>query len=370
MIQRFHGVDRHKNYATISVLNGEGQEVSFVRCCTDFKGYIRGLGTEDAVVMESSAGAFFWADRIEFRSAQCYIIDPYKFKIIRDSWKKTDKQDARDMAKALWISIISKQFGLPTVYKPERRIRELRKLFSEYALIQKHIVSYKNYIQAVFTENGIVLKTDSLRKLLDPDNGKRFLELLEESISQASKIIIGVNLDLLWMVQKKKEQIKNEIYRFGNFLQDQVQLLITIKGVSPLLALAFLADVADVKRFKKQKQMNAYLGVVPGVKSSGGKTYSGHINRQSRKLARTIFTQSIHHITNSSSSFQDFYINLKTRRGAGRSRIACIRKTFGIMRRMLLDNQEYRYTNYKLYEIKLKTYHKEMEKIMGDRKIA
>ena len=86
------------------------------------------------------------------------------------------------------------------------------------------------------------------------------------------------------------------------------------------------------------------LGVVPSVKSSGGKTYSGHITRQSRKLARTIFNQSIRHITNSFSNFQDFYINLKTKWGAGRSRIACIRKTFGIMRRMLLDNKEYRYT--------------------------
>jgi len=69
MIQRFHGIDRHKNFATISVLSREGHEISFIPCCTDFKGYIRGLG-------------------------------------------------------------------------------------AEYELLQKHIVSYKNYIQAVLTENG------------------------------------------------------------------------------------------------------------------------------------------------------------------------------------------------------------------------
>ncbi len=91
---------------------------------------------------------------------------------------------------------------------------------------------------------------------------------------------------------------------------------------------------------KSRSRLMPILRVVPGVKSSGGKTYSGHITRQSKKLSQTIFTQSIRHVANLSSSFQDFYINLKTRRGAGRSKIACIRKTFGIMRRMLLDNKE------------------------------
>ena len=44
-----------------------------------------------------------------------------------------------------------------------------------------------------------------------------------------------------------------------------------------MTALAFLADVGDIARFKKQKKMNAYLGLVPKVKDSGGKSQSGHI---------------------------------------------------------------------------------------------
>jgi len=70
----------------------------------------------------------------------------------------------------------------------------------------------------------------------------------------------------------------------------------TIKGITPFTALAFLADVGDIGRFKKQKKMNAYLGLVPKVKDSGGKSKPGHINRASRKLTRTISTQSISYI--------------------------------------------------------------------------
>ncbi len=57
----------------------------------DFNRYVETLGSENVVVMETGAGSFFWADKIEARRLKCFIIDPYRFKIIKDSWNKTDK---------------------------------------------------------------------------------------------------------------------------------------------------------------------------------------------------------------------------------------------------------------------------------------
>jgi transposase len=65
----------------------------------------------------------------------------------------------------------------------------------------------------------------------------------------------------------------------------------TIKGITPLTALAFLSDIGDISRFKNLRKMDAYLGLVPKSKDSGGKSKPGHINRESRKLIRTILTQ-------------------------------------------------------------------------------
>jgi len=93
MIRRVHGIDRHKSYSTIAVLNREGQEVEFIVRCTDLKEYIKCLDGEDAVILEASSGSFYWADRIESRGAVYYVIDPHKFRIIKDSWNKSDKQD-------------------------------------------------------------------------------------------------------------------------------------------------------------------------------------------------------------------------------------------------------------------------------------
>ena len=94
---------------------------------------------------------------------------------------------------------------------------------------------------------------------------------------------------------------------------------------------------------KSLKHMNAYLGLVPGSKDSGGKSKPGHICRESRKLTRTLLTQSVRHIADSSWYLRNYYSDLTKKRGAGRARIALIRKICGVMRRMLLNGEEYRW---------------------------
>jgi transposase len=368
MMQRFHGIDRHKKFSTISVLNREGQEVQFLSTCTDLKKYIEGLGPEDAVILEASSGSFWWADRIEAKGAACFILDPHRFRIIKDSWKKTDKYDARNMVKALWVHLVTAEFGIPCVYKPSAITRELRKLFSQYELLNRQSRMLKNNIQAILVENGIVMTSKELLHLISPQEGARLLKELD--ISEASRIGIEISQQLLWVVLEKKETLHREILYAGEPLQQEVRRLITIKGITPLTALAFLADVGDVTRFKSLRKKNAYLGLVPRVKASGGKSRSGHINRESRKLTRTILTQSIHHVSNSSPYLRKFYCDLTESRGCGRARIALIRKVCSIMRRMLLAGEEFRWIEHRLFEKKLKEYEKVLSERREERKSA
>lgn len=87
----------------------------------------------------------------------------------------------------------------------------------------------------------------------------------------------------------------------------------------------------------------------------------GHITRQSRKLARTLFTQTINHIINSSDFMSNFYDTVKGRRGTGRSRIAVIRKVFNIMRCMIMSGKIYRGVEKDSYEKKVKEFDKNLQ---------
>lgn len=179
-------------------------------------------------------------------------------------------------------------------------------------------------------------------------------------LTTASRLCIEMSLSIIACLADQKEQAKDSIIiiKMGALFEREIRLCAAIKGVTSFMVLAFLADVGDITRFKNVRGFNAYLGVVPTVKSSGGKTQLGHINRQSRKLARTLFTQPITHVIHSSDMMETFYNNVKARRGVGRSRIAVIRKIFNIMRSMILTGEEYRWKDVENYQRKIKEFEK------------
>jgi transposase len=265
------------------------------------------------------------------------------------------------MAKALWVYQVTGEFGIPTVYKPNAVVRELRRLFSQYCLLNRQLRMLKNTIQAILADNGISLPEGQKTMLSSETDAIKMLEGYE--VSPASWVSIQINLKLLWEVEGYKKRIRKEILFAGEPFGDAVKLLISVRGITPLNALAFLADVADIRRFKTLRKMNAYLGLVPRVNQSGGKSKIGHINRESRRLTRTLFTQSVMHFADASPYLRLYYSTLISRRGVGRARIAVIRKICGVMRRMLLDHEPFRWMQTNNFERKLKRYENQLQKI-------
>ena len=306
----------------------------------------------DAGGLPGGCGSFWWAERIQRRGDRCIVIDPYRFRIIRDSWHKTDRHDAGALSLALWTSAQSGELVLPEVWQPTPEVRELRRLFSQWQLLNNQSRQLKAQVQSVLVENGITDRKLGLRMVGNPALGQQLIATLE--LSSASLFSIAMSLRTLAQLKEQKKSLQREIYRAGQPFEEQVQLLIGIRGVTPLLALGFLSEVGDIHRFHSLRALLAYLGVVPTVRSSGGTTHVGRLNRRSRCLARTLFTQAVLHLADSSPLLGGFYRELVQRKGHGRARIAILRKTFGMMRRMLLSNTPYRWKEESLYQSKLK----------------
>ena len=203
MVQRFHGIDRHKNYSTVSVLDRDGQEVRFLRSCA-MEDYLAELGAEDACGgvadhPEASCGSFYWADR----------------------------QDARNMAKALWVFLVTGEFGIPTVYKPSEGIRTLRRLFTTYNLLNRQIRMLKNAIQAMLLDDGIVVTTSERSRLF---TGRESVSDMigERSLSPPILSAIEIQIDLLRRITESKVALAERIVVASAPLAEQVKLLVTI----------------------------------------------------------------------------------------------------------------------------------------------
>jgi transposase len=219
----------------------------------------------------------------------------------------------------------------------------------------------KNTIQEILADNGVSLAYHQKTMLSSETEAKEMMD--EFALSPASLLIIQINLGVLWKIEEQKDRLKKEILLAGEPFAAEVRLLITVRGIIPLNALAFLADVADIRRFKTLRKINVYLGLVPRVNESGGKSKTGHINRESRRLARTLFTQSVMHFADASPYLRLYYSKLISRRGIGRARIAVIRKICGMMRRMLLEQVEFHWMQPSNFERKLKRYDCQLKKI-------
>jgi hypothetical protein len=65
-----------------------------------------------------------------------------------------------------------------------------------------------------------------------------------------------------------------------------------------------------------------------------------------------------------------YYRELREKRGTGRARIAVIRKLCGMMRRMLLSGEQYRWMDQRLYEKKLGQYERVLKNVKEERPAA
>ena len=315
--------------------------MEFEGACREFGKYVEGLAPTDAAVLEASTGSFWWTDQIEAKGARCFVVDPRKFRIIKDSWNKTDKQDARNLAKALWVHVVTGEFGIPTVYKPTGVVRELRQLFAQYCLLNWQIATHKNNAQAIFVENGIVLKKELRSRLFAPESGLGLLK--EMNVSVASR---ELTLQVLWKVEEANErhlapQRFPSEQDLGGRHQPQVRVHLPQRP-EPL-------DVCHVSQ--EASAIN-------------------DVTRESRKLTRTILTQCVHHVAASSVSLDRYYRELRDKRGTGRARIAVIRKLCGTMRRMLLSGEQYRWIDRRLYEMKLRQYERVLKRAKEERPAA
>ena len=94
------------------------------------------------------------------------MIDAYRFRIIRDSWQKTDKRDAANLSLALWLASRSGEMRLPEVRRPGPVVRELRRLFGLYELLNKQIRQLKRFTGCCWTTGrGIVRWASALQTI-------------------------------------------------------------------------------------------------------------------------------------------------------------------------------------------------------------
>jgi transposase len=121
----------------------------------------------------------------------------------------------------------------------------------------------------------------------------------------------------------------------------EAELLETIPGVGPILALTILAEIGDVERFHSAKHLSSYAGLVPSTRQSGETARHGHITKQGSAWLRWALVEAAIHASMRPGPLKNQYMKLKRRKGGKIARVAIARKLATYIYHMLKEGKDF-----------------------------
>jgi transposase len=247
------------------------------------------LTKETYVLIEASITTFFFARLIQPMVKEVIVANTYELKQITLGRNKTDKIDADKLCRVLKMQVLSGESTISPVTIPPVEIQELRGLFSTYRLLKKQSTQYKNRIHSLLKEN---LHGFTQKQIF----GKSSREMIR-GIETDTVLSFQINhlFDLLEHLEAGIEVLEDRIKEQAEPYMREIEILTSMKGISVFIAIAIIADIITVDRFKDSKSFTSYLRSAPRVESSNTTKGNKGTNKKGRKLSATLLTQSLNY---------------------------------------------------------------------------
>jgi transposase len=323
---RFVGVDLAKRSMEVCVLQ-EGKAPARSSYRTDAAGRARlasSLKKDDTVAVEACSLAFVLARQLE-REVGCRVrvLNPGKLAVIWQSTRKTDKEDAQKLA-----TLIQRypEDELPTVAVPGEREETMRAVVSMKHYLVVLRTSMLNRLHAVYVQAGMTfvkkseLDTKAARERMAgrlEGHLARFAAIIGRELEVTEREIADADAEMRAMVAE----------------HELAPYVMSLPGVGPGVAAAFLAYVGDGSRFSSPAQVANYIGLVPRLDCSGETNRYGHITKEGCRAVRGVILQATWSLIRCKEGgrLKEKFFLLSERRGKTRSAVALARRMVGLM---------------------------------------
>lgn len=197
--------------------------------------------------------------------------------------RKTDPRDAEALAR---LYAADPNLLRRIEHRPEPVYRDLCVVRTRDHLVRLR-TSARLRVRGVLRAVGYELprvSSESFPKKVYPDLPTELQELVREHCS-----IIGALNRAIRRLDQQLEKLATKRY-------PETAALMQVTGVGPVTALGFVLVVARKDRFKKNRDIAAYLGLVPRKLSSGDVDPELSITKTGDKLLRRLLVQAAHYI--------------------------------------------------------------------------
>src|ERR1043166_7440334 len=284
----YAGLDLSRKRLDFQLLDGEGETVDVGAAPPDADG-LHGLterlaarGAPIRAAIESMNGARFVGDQLELAGWQVEIADAQKVKGLAPLACKTDRIDAWVLAE------LARRDLVPAIWLPDPHVRAER----ERARWRLHLVpprsSLNQRVHAVLLTHGEPCPVSDLFGV----RGRQLLARL--GLPEPWQGTLDASLRLIDELEREITDCERELRRLGADHR-YVPLLLTVPGISWVLAYTIAAELGDIGRFATPRKLAGYSGLCPRVYQSGERDLRGPLSKQGPRYLRWALVEAATH---------------------------------------------------------------------------
>ncbi|MGQ9551906.1 MAG: transposase [Candidatus Bathycorpusculaceae bacterium] len=102
-----------------------------------------------------------------------------------------------------------------------------------------------------------------------------------------------------------------------------------------------VAEICDINRFRSNKKLESWAGLVPSIHQSGEVVAGGRIGKQGNRLVRWVMVQAAHIARLHDERFGGFYERYARREGDKKAVVGVAHEMLRILYFMLKENETY-----------------------------
>jgi len=328
------GVDYHKKYSYIVVKDEQGrreQKGTVNNNRQEFERFLRPyLPGKAALEATRNWGLIYdWLEEILDDVA---LAHPLKVRAIAEAKIKTDKISADILADLLRSDL------LPTAYVPDKETREAKNILRQRMFFVRIQTMVKNRIHTILDRHPEILSQAPDVSDLFGASGMEWLKGIVLP-GQDNQLLLS-ELELLEILKPKISQSDGLVRELGKH-DWKAKLLRSIPGLGPFFSVLIAKEIDDISRFKGDKKLCAYAGLVPSTHASGGRIYHGRIIKTGNKWLRWAVIEAVPHAIKSDPELYAYYERVRLKKGNNTAKVATARRLLTIIYRVLSQRRPY-----------------------------
>lgn len=281
--------------------------------------------------MEACSGAHEWGRRFQQYGHTVKLMAP-KFVA---PYRKSDKNDGND-AEAICEAVTRPNMRfVPVKSQEQQALLTLHRVRQGFVVERTAVI---NRLRGLLAEFGVVLPLRSVTV-------RRQAAQAAEALPELARCAIDDLLEQLRRLDERVGTYDKQIEAQAR-LSEPARRLMKIRGIGATSALAIVATVGNAREFKNGRQFAAWIGLVPGQYSTGGKSRLGHISKRGDAYLRNLLVQGARSVLQTASAHQDrlsrWVLELQERRGYYRTLVAIANKNARVAWALLARNDTLR----------------------------